>query len=182
MKILRVRDVWQGKWISQRIAVYEDNHGNEREWEYVVRNTAEYAVSCVARFRPSGDILLVRQFRIALNRPVIGFPAGLVDSGEDVAACALRELREETGYSGTYLRRGPDIASNSGLFSSVSTTVEIDIDERTQGVPERQILDESERIDVIRVPFAAARDFLVAEAEKGAIIGGGPWYYLGVER
>ena len=28
------------------------------------------------------------------------FPAGLIDEGEDIYKCGLRELKEETGYTG----------------------------------------------------------------------------------
>lgn len=41
-----------------------------------------------------------RQFRPPAGRVVIEFPAGLVDPNETLEECALRELREETGYVG----------------------------------------------------------------------------------
>ena len=53
-----------------------------------------------------GDLVLERQFRYPLGRSIVEFPAGKIDPGEDILACAQRELREETGYSArewTYL-------------------------------------------------------------------------------
>jgi ADP-ribose pyrophosphatase len=41
---------------------------------------------------------LVRQFRHALGRETLEFPAGRLDPGEDPQDCARRELAEETGY------------------------------------------------------------------------------------
>jgi len=45
-----------------------------------------------------GRLVLERQYRYPLARSLIEFPAGKIDPGEDILACARRELREETGY------------------------------------------------------------------------------------
>lgn len=49
---------------------------------------------CVVR---EGAMCLVRQYRVALGRMTLEIPAGKLDGGEDPAACAARELLEETG-------------------------------------------------------------------------------------
>jgi len=43
-------------------------------------------------------ILLVRQYRPAVERYTLELPSGLVDPGESAAEAARRELLEETGY------------------------------------------------------------------------------------
>jgi ADP-ribose pyrophosphatase len=45
-----------------------------------------------------GQVVLERQFRYPLARNFVEFPAGKIDAGEELLACAQRELREETGY------------------------------------------------------------------------------------
>ena len=47
-----------------------------------------------------GEVLLVRQYRPAIERMELGLPAGLVEKGEEAEKAARRELLEETGYGG----------------------------------------------------------------------------------
>jgi len=54
--------------------------------------------AAVVPFVSEKEIMMVRQFRYALGRETLEIPAGKVDPGESVRACALRELREETGF------------------------------------------------------------------------------------
>lgn len=43
-------------------------------------------------------VLLIRNHRFAVNQTLWELPAGTLEQGEDPAACARRELTEETGY------------------------------------------------------------------------------------
>jgi len=45
------------------------------------------------------EIILVRQYRYAAGRELLEIPAGTLELGEDPYMCAVRELREETGYA-----------------------------------------------------------------------------------
>lgn len=42
-------------------------------------------------------LVLIRQFRYPINDYIYEFPAGLVEAGENMNACAIREMYEETG-------------------------------------------------------------------------------------
>jgi ADP-ribose pyrophosphatase len=54
-------------------------------------------VSVVAQ-TASGDIVLVRQYRPAVESVTLELPAGLVDAGRTPDETAVRELKEETGF------------------------------------------------------------------------------------
>jgi ADP-ribose pyrophosphatase len=49
----------------------------------------------------NGTVLLVTQYRRAAGRTLLEIPAGKMEEGETPARAAAREMKEETGYSGT---------------------------------------------------------------------------------
>ena len=53
----------------------------------------------------NNNIILVRQYRYAINQVTLELPAGTLERGEDPRECAHRELMEETGYSATNLEK-----------------------------------------------------------------------------
>lgn len=66
----------------------------ENKWE-VVRHADTVAVLAL---NAQGEMLLVKQYRIAIDAYTLEAPAGLIDTGESAAEAAHRELREETGF------------------------------------------------------------------------------------
>lgn len=52
-----------------------------------------------------GRVLFVRQYRHAVGKELLELPAGTLNIGEEPEACALREVREETGMSAAILEK-----------------------------------------------------------------------------
>ena len=69
--------------------------GSHATREYVVHPGAVAVVPLL----DDGRLVLERQYRYPVGRVLLEFPAGKIDPGEPTFDCALRELREETGYS-----------------------------------------------------------------------------------
>ena len=88
-------DVFDGKLLHVRRDTVRLPDGETATREYIVHPGA---VMIIPRL-PDGNLLMERQFRYPMARVFIEFPAGKIDSGEDPAATAARELLEETGYS-----------------------------------------------------------------------------------
>jgi len=115
-------------------------NGNVVEWDFIGHKGA----AAVLPVREDGKILMVRQFRNALDRYTLEIPAGGLNSlTEPTKMAAARELKEETGYSSEHLE----------LLISIRTTVafcneKIDIYVADGLKPGDQNLDEDEFINV----------------------------------
>ena len=60
----------------------------------------------VVALTPQRQLIAVRQYRFGTRSLTLEIPGGVVDAGEEHAAAAIRELREESGYAAqrwTYL-------------------------------------------------------------------------------
>jgi len=72
---------------------FPNKHRSARE---VVEHSG--GVSVLAENK-EGKILLIKQYRYAVDEIIYEIPAGKLEPDEDIAECAGRELREETGYT-----------------------------------------------------------------------------------
>lgn len=93
-KTLSSEYVFSGKLIKVRRDVVTTVDGQS------VREIVEHAGgSVIAALKENGNMLMIRQFRKPVESVVFEAPAGKIDPGEEPVDAALRELKEETGYT-----------------------------------------------------------------------------------
>lgn len=127
------------------IDMYKDTvkipNGNVAEWDFIGHKGA----AAVVPVTDDGKLLMVRQYRNALDRFTLEIPAGgLENPDEPMINCAARELEEETGFC----------SDNLEFLLSLRTTVafcneKIEVFVARNLVKSRQNLDEDEYIDVM---------------------------------
>lgn len=61
-----------------------------------------------------GSIVLIRNYRFAVDEHLYELPAGMLEPGEDPEACAARELAEETGYTAARFEKLTEFYSGPG--------------------------------------------------------------------
>ena len=152
--------IGEGRFLRLNKVHYTDDRNRSRVWDAVERVNTRGAVILLSTFRPSGDLLLVRQFRPPAGRCMIEFPAGLIDPGETPEESAVRELYEETGYQGDIIAVHPATLSSPGLSGEELVLVEMSVDEsRYPEIPE-QHLEDTESIECLRIPAKDLSQYL----------------------
>lgn len=114
--------------------------GKVVQWDFIKHKGA----AAVVAVRDDGKLLMVRQYRNALDRYTLELPAGGRDSeDEPTLQCAARELEEETGY------KSDDLTHLLTLRTTVAFCDElIDVYVAKNLKPSKQRLDEGEYINV----------------------------------
>ena len=87
--------IYTGKTIQLRVdAVEVPNKGYQKR--EIIEHKGAVAVVAIT---DDNKVVLVKQYRKAIEKELYELPAGKIEIGETPLECAMRELKEETGYS-----------------------------------------------------------------------------------
>ncbi|MFI3210600.1 MAG: NUDIX hydrolase [Peptostreptococcaceae bacterium] len=92
--------IYTGKNISLRIDTVETNNKGYQKREIIEHG----GVVAVVAINENKEVVLIKQFRKAIEKVIWEIPAGKIESGETPKETALRELKEETGYIANNIR------------------------------------------------------------------------------
>lgn len=101
--------------------------------------------------------LVVRQYRYALARETIEFPAGKLDPGENPLTAANRELMEETGYRAGCLELVLPFAPSIGYSTEIIHVCLARDLEPTERIP-----DDDEIVRVEKIPLSRLKELILA--------------------
>ncbi len=140
--------------------VYKDTmelpDGKTEAWDFVDHRKGG---ACIVPVLPDGRILVIRQYRPAIDRETVELPAGARNSAaEDTMETARRELLEETGCRAgrlSLLLKLKTAAAYCSEFTDVYLAEELDMGES-------QSLDEAEEIRYEAVPLSTLLEKIYA--------------------
>lgn len=102
----------------------------------------------ILAFTKEHEVLLVKQFRYAIHESILEIPAGRMDQNETHFDCAIRELKEETGYISKEVSYLGQMFPTPGYSSEV-----IHLYLAKNCVYTGQTLEEGEFLDVIKMSY-----------------------------
>ena len=103
--------IYTGKVISLKVDTVEVPKKGYQKREIIEHPGAVATVAIT----DDNKVLLVRQFRKAIEKVLWEIPAGKLEQGESPKDCAIRELKEETGYSANNIKLIHKFYTSSGF-------------------------------------------------------------------
>lgn len=171
-KLLKLNENYINPYLSHYHSESEYN-GRIKEYDFVSRNNfmsakpeqlgQPYKLDAVSIFVQNEDkskLLLIKEFRYAVNNYVISTPAGLIENNEDIKSAAIRELYEEIGHTDDQVKINQVLLpsySAVGLSDEQVASVFVTVDD---SIKPKQHLESSEDITYFWIDAHDAEYFL----------------------
>lgn len=147
------KEIYDGKILHIVVDDVQLPNGSFSKREVALHNGAV----CIVPVTENNEIIMERQFRYPFDEVIWEIPAGKIDKGEtDPEAAAIRELREETGYSATSLHPIGVYYSSPAILSE-----KIYMYAATGLKKGAQELDEDEFLEVSLLPLDTVVDMII---------------------
>ncbi|KGA95695.1 ADP-ribose pyrophosphatase [Alkalihalobacillus alcalophilus ATCC 27647 = CGMCC 1.3604] len=153
-KTIGKQDIYKGRIISLQLEDVLLPNGEQSKREVVKHPGAVGIIPITA----DGKIVMVRQYRKALEKVIIEIPAGKLDLNEEPLLCAKRELQEETGYVSDSMEFIVSFYTSPGFADEL---IYIYV---AEGLTKREIsLDADEFLDVLEISLEEAEQMIQEE-------------------
>lgn len=173
-RIKKLSTLMETKFISLYDIKYLNKNNQEKSWTVASRKSKDIlegiylenkkdkvdAVIICAYHKQQNKLVIIKEFRVPINKYIYELPAGLVDSDDDnFEETVIRELKEETGLNVIEIKK--DLSSNQVYLSPGMT------DESAafvycicDGEVSKDYLEDDEDIEAILISQDEAKDIL----------------------
>ncbi|MGO5074468.1 NUDIX hydrolase [Clostridium sporogenes] len=159
-KTLEEEEIYKGKIINvvkQRVKL---PNGKE-SFREIVKHPGAVAILA---YKDENTVLLIKQFRKAIDKDIFEIPAGKIEKGEDIESSALRELEEETGYKAKKMEYLGKIVTSPGFSDEyIYIYKALDLCKGKDGLE-----DEDEFIDLMEINIDKLKEYI----KNGKVIDG----------
>lgn len=152
-KTISKEQIFSGRIIDLFVEDVELPNGDTSKRE-IIKHPGAVAIIAVT---DEEKIVMVRQYRKALEKAIVEIPAGKLEKGEEPMETAIRELEEETGYRSQQLKPLISFYTSPGFADEL---VHIFIAEGLTKITNRQNLDEDEFVDIVEVTLEEAKNMI----------------------
>ena len=152
-KTIASEQIYSGKVISLRVEDVELPDGKTSKRE-LIKHPGAVAVIALT---PENKIILVEQYRKALERSLVEIPAGKLEPGEEPVRSAERELEEETGYECSKMEHIISFYTSPGFADELVHMYlahDLRVKENAAG------LDEDEFVEVLELTLEEAEEYI----------------------
>jgi ADP-ribose pyrophosphatase len=152
-KTIRKEKIFNGKVVQLYVEDVQLPNGKTSKRE-VIKHPGAVAIIPITK---EGKLVLVRQYRKALERVLIEIPAGKLEKEEEPLATAQRELEEETGYRAQSMRHIVSFYTSPGFADEL---IHLYMAEGLEKLEDAASLDEDEFVDILEVTLEEALEML----------------------
>jgi len=152
-KTINSTPIYTGKVISLNVDEVTLPNGKTSKRE-LIKHPGAVAIIPITN---EGKIILVEQYRKALERSLIETPAGKLEPGEEPEVSARRELEEETGFGCEKLTYIQSFATSPGFADEI---IHIYVAEGLYKIENAASLDEDEFVDLIEATIEESLEMM----------------------
>jgi ADP-ribose pyrophosphatase len=179
----RLKKLTDCQWVNLFEVRFKRKTHGERSWVMCSRKEKPIeeasnadAVVIVATIDTAGEkkLVVTKEFRVPIWDYEYGFPAGLIDDGEDIESTVRRELKEETGLELVRIKHiSAPVFSSAGLTDESCHMVLVEV----KGQPSNEWLDGTEDIEVLLLDVEGIRNLLDSNKKIAAKAWGLLYHY-----
>ncbi len=154
-KTITSKSIFKGRVISLKVDEVTLPNGKTSTRE-IVNHPGAVAIIAITADK---KMVVVEQYRKALERSIIEIPAGKLEKGEQPIDTARRELEEETGFAAGSLTYLQSFSTSPGFADEI---IHLFVAEDLSVVDGKAALDEDEFVEVMEITVEQAEEMMLA--------------------